>query len=160
MIEFYHSYSNIIILSHIICAVIWLGSMIGYVVASYPSIKQIPNEKLLVRTSIRTLKRLYQMIIIISLVLGCTGLIMAVGASYESKNPVLSTIINTKEILWVFMFVNVLIAYYKVLKAKKKCMASDAAGARDNIRLISNYLIVINIFLGFVAAYFGMMLRN
>lgn len=160
MIEFYHEFASIILPLHIFSAVIWIGAMIGYILAAYPSIKQIPNEKLLVRTSLRTLRRLFNMILIVSLVLGVSGVIIAIGASYGDRDPLLATIINTKEALWIFMFLNTFFAYYKVLEAKTKCFASDSAGARDNVRLISHYLIVINIFLGVIAAYFGMMLRN
>lgn len=141
-------------------AVIWIGSLIGYVVASYPAIKQIPNEKLLVRTSLRTLRRLLGLNIIVSVTLVITGVIISIGASYGDKDPLLATIINTKESLWIFMFLNTIVGFYKVLQAKKRCMASDSGGARDNVRLVSNYLIVINIFLGIIAAYFGMMLRS
>ncbi len=134
--------------------------MVGYVVSTYPSIKQIPNKKLMVRTSIRTLRRLSQLIIVVSIILGITGVMIAIGASYGDKDPLLAAIINTKEALWIFMFLNTIVIFYKVLQSKQKCMASDAAGAKDNVRLISNYLIMVNIFLGLTATYFGMMLRN
>lgn len=160
MSEFYHNYANIILPLHIISAVIWVGAMIGYVMSSFPAIKQIPNEKLMVRTSIRTLRRLSQLIIVVSIILGITGVMIAIGASYGDKDPLLAAIINTKEALWIFMFLNTMVIFYKVLQSKKRCLDSDAAGAKDNIRLISNYLIMVNIFLGLTAAYFGMMLRS
>ena len=114
----------------------------------------------MVRTSIRTLRRLSQLIIVVSIILGITGVMIAIGASYGDKDPLLAAIINTKEALWIFMFLNTIVIFYKVLQSKQKCMASDAAGAKDNVRLISNYLIMVNIFLGLTATYFGMMLRN
>ncbi len=160
MEEFYYNYVSIILPLHVISAVIWIGAMVGYIFASYPAIKQIPNEKLMVRTSIRTLRRLFVLILILSVILVLTGVIIAVGASYADKDPLLATIINTKEALWIFMFFNTVFSFYKILEAKKRCMASDSAAAKDNVRLISNYLIVINIFLGIIAIYFGMMLRS
>ncbi len=160
MEEFYYNYVSIILPLHVISAVIWIGAMVGYIFASYPAIKQIPNEKLMVRTSIRTLRRLFALILILSVILVLTGVIIAVGASYADKDPLLATIINTKEALWIFMFFNTVFSFYKILEAKNRCMASDSAAAKDNVRLISNYLIVINIFLGIIAIYFGMMLRS
>ncbi|MCH9814516.1 MAG: hypothetical protein K0U47_11315 [Epsilonproteobacteria bacterium] len=160
MSTFYYNFASIILPIHIISAVIWVGAMVGYVVSTYPSIKQIPNKKLMVRTSIRTLRRLSQLIIVVSIILGITGVMIAIGASYGDKDPLLAAIINTKEALWIFMFLNTIVIFYKVLQSKQKCMASDAAGAKDNVRLISNYLIMVNIFLGLTATYFGMMLRN
>ncbi len=140
--------------------VIWVGAMIGYIVSTYPSIKQIPNEKLMIRTSLRTLRRLFNLILVVSLVLVITGVIIAIGASYADQDPLLATILSTKEALWIFMFFNTVFSFYKVLQAKKSCLASDSGAAKDNVRLISHYLIVINIFLGVIAAYFGMMLRS
>ena len=140
-------------------AVIWIGAMIGFVMSSYPAIKQIPNEKLMVRTSIRTLKRLLGLFLIVSITLLISGLMISIGALYNEKDPLLATITSTKEILWLFMFINVAYAYFKILEAKKRCQASDSLGANDNIRLVSNYLIMINVFLGIIASYFGLMLR-
>ncbi len=160
MIEFFYSYPQIVLFIHIVCAVVWIGSAVGFVVASYPAVNQIPNEKLMVRTSIRTLKRLYELNIFLSIVIGVTGFIISVAVSYSGKDPLLETILDTKKILWVFMFITILSIYYRVLTAKRKCLSNNPSGAKDNIRLISNYLIVINIFLGLVASYFGMMLRS
>jgi hypothetical protein len=75
-------------------------------------------------------------------------------------NPFLSTIINTKEMLWLFMSAISIVVYLKAIGAKKKCFASNSAGARDDVRLISNYLIIMNIFVGLIALYFGMMFRD
>lgn len=141
-------------------AVIWIGAMVGYLLSTYPSIKQIPNEKLMIRTSLRTLRRLFNLILIVSIILVTTGVVIAMGASYVDQDPLLSAIINTKEALWIFMFFNTIFSFYKILQAKKSCLASDSGAAKDNVRLISHYLIVINIFLGGIAAYFGMMLRS
>ena len=160
MSEFYHNYASIILPLHIISAVIWLGSMIGYIASTYPSIRQIPNEKLMIRTSLRTLRRLMNLILVVSVVLLISGLIIAIGSSYADKDPLLAAILNTKEALWIFMFFNTIFSFYKILEAKKSCLASDSGAARDNVRLVSHYLIVINIFLGLIAAYFGMMLRS
>ena len=158
--EFYHEFASIILPLHVISAIVWIGGMIAYVWASYPAIKQIPNEKLMIRTSLRTLRRLLNLFFIISIVTVITGVIIAIGANYADKDPLLATIINTKQALWIFMFFNLMFSFYKILQSKKECLASNSGAARDNVRLVSNYLIVINIFLGLIAAYFGMMLRN
>jgi hypothetical protein len=39
-------------------------------------------------------------------------------------------------------------------------LASDSEQAKDNVRLISHYLFVINIFLGLSALYFGLALKG
>jgi uncharacterized membrane protein len=158
--EFYHEFASIILPLHIVSAIVLIGSMIGYVWASYPAMKQIPNEKLMIRTGLRTLRRLLNLSFIVSVILVVTGIIIAIGANYADKDPLLATIISTKEALWIFMFFNTIFSFYKILQSKKECLASNSGAAKDNVRLVSNYLIVINIFLGLIASYFGMMLRN
>lgn len=158
MIEFYYEYSNIIKIIYGVSAIVWIGSMVGYVFSSYPAIKQIPNEKLMIRTSLRTLKRVADLNIFASLALLLSGVLISLGDRSSETSPFFVDIIRTQALLWSLMFANTIIIYLKVFQAKKKCFASDSEGARDNVRFISNYLIILNIFLGLIALYFGMLL--
>ncbi len=154
----YESFSFIILPLHLISSVVWIGGMVMFIVAVYPSIKQIPNEKMMIRTALRTLRRYFNFLFPFTIFLTLSGAIMEIGEGYESKDPTLGAIVGTKEAIWVLMFLNYLFAYYKIMEAKKRCMASDAEQAKDNIRLIAHYLFTINIFLGLTALYFGLML--
>ncbi len=129
-----------------------------FIIAVYPSLKQIPNEKMMIRTSLRTFRRYFNFLFPFIMILALTGAIMEIGQGYETKDPTLGAIVGSKEAIWVLMFLNYLFGYYKIIEAKKRCLASDSPQAKDNIRLISHYLFVINIFLGLTALYFGMML--
>ena len=158
METFYEQFAFIILPLHLISAMVWIGGMVLFIVAVYPSIKQIPNEKLMVRTNLRTLRRYFNFLVPFIMIVAITGVIMEIGAGYEHKNPTLGAIVGTKEAIWVLMFMNFILGYYKVIEAKKRCMASDSEQAKDNIRLIAHYLFGINIFLGLAALYFGLIL--
>jgi len=155
---FYEEFAFIILPLHVISTAVWIGGMVMFIVAVYPSVKQIPNEKMMIRTSLRTFRRYFNFLFPFIMILAFTGIIMEIGQGYESKDPTLGAIVGTKEAIWVLMFLNFLYGYYKILEAKKRCMASDSEQAKDNIRLIAHYLFTINIFLGVTALYFGLML--
>ena len=131
-----------------------------FIVAVYPSVKQIPNEKMMIRTSLRTFRRYFHFLFPFIMIEAITGIIMELGLGYESKDPTLGAIVGTKEAIWVLMFLNFLLGYYKIIEAKKRCLASDSEQAKDNIRLIAHYLFTINIFLGLCALYFGLVLSS
>jgi len=155
---FYEEFAFIILPLHNIASMVWIGGMIMFIVAVYPSVKQIPNEKVMIRTSLRTFRRYFNFLFPFIMILAITGVIMEIGQGYETKNPTLGAIVGTKEAIWVLMFMNFLLGYYKIIEAKKRCLASDSEHAKDNIRLIAHYLFTINIFLGLTALYFGMIL--
>jgi len=151
-------YHTVFVLLHILSAMLWIGSMAMFVVAVYPSLKQIPNEKIMIRTSIRTLRRYFFWILWIGLINGISGILMAIAAGYSYQSPITAAMVNTKEAIWLFMGLLSLYAFRKTVLAKARCLASDTPQARDNIRLITNYLFVVMIFLGMAALYFGVML--
>jgi len=158
--EFYVGYLPYIFTVHIFSAVFWVGGMISFTLTVYPSVQQIPNEKMFIRTALRTLNRFYRLLIPISLLLGISGFLMAMGKDFAHRDPVLAVIVTSKEFIWFFMFVLYLYGYYKIKEARERCLASDSEHARDNVKLIAYYLFGISSLLGLVAIYFGYMLRS
>ena len=160
MDEFYINYLPVIIAVHIFSAVIWVGGMIHFSLAVYPSVGQIPNEKMFVRAALRTLNRFFRLLIPVSLLLGASGLLMAVGKDFAHQDPVMAVVVTSKEFIWFFMFVLYLYGFYKIKEARARCLASDSEHAKDNVKLIAYYLFGVSSLLGFVAIYFGYMLRS
>ena len=158
--EFYIEFLPLIFAVHIFCAVIWVGGMLFFTINVYPSVLQIPNEKMFVRTSIRTLVRFFRLLTPVTLLLGASGFLMAKGGDFAHKDPVMSIIVTTKEFIWLFMFSLYLFAFYKIKEARQRCLASDSEQARDNIKLVSFYVFTISSLLGLCAIYFGFMLRG
>ena len=158
--EFYVGYLPYIFTVHIFGAVFWVGGMISFTLTVYPSLRQIPNEKIFIRTALRTLNRFYRLLIPVSLLLGISGFLMATGKDFAHQDPVLAVIVTSKEFIWFFMFVLYLYGYHKIKEARERCLASDSEHARDNVKLIAYYLFGISSLLGLVAIYFGFMLRS
>jgi hypothetical protein len=115
---------------------------------------------MLTRTALRTIRRLTNLSLVVASLVLLSGLVIFMGESYADINPFLSTIISTKVFLWIFMFINTLLILQKAIKARKMCLASDSGGARDSVSFISHYLIILNIFLGIISIYFGMMFSD
>ncbi len=151
-------YHTLFLLLHVLSAMLWIGSMAMFVTAVYPSLRQIPNEKVMIRTSIRTLRRYFLRIVWIALINAISGISMAIAAGYAHQSPITAAMVSTKEAIWLFMAALSLYGFRKIVDAKARCMASDTPQAKDNIRLVTNYLFVVMIFLGIAALYFGLLL--
>jgi len=154
----YDNFSYIIVPLHQIGSIVWIGGMIMFVFAVYPSLRQIPNDKMMIRTSFRILRRYFAFLFPLSIFLALSGVVMEFAKDYAKKDPTLGAVVGAKEAIWVLMFLNLIFAYYKLGDTKKRCMSDDVELALDNLRLISHYLFVINIFLGLCAVYLGLVL--
>ena len=75
-------------------------------------------------------------------------------------DPILKTILMTKGFIWVYMSASYFYSKYKVRVAKSTCYHGDSLKAVDILKVIANYVFVINFILGLVAIYFGIMLRG
>ncbi len=153
-------YLPYIFIVHIFSAVIWVGGMINFTLTVYPSVQQIPNEKMFIRTALRTLNRFFKLLISVSILLGISGYILAIGKDFAHRDPVMAVVVTSKEFIWGFMFVLYLYSYYKIKEARARCLASDSEHAKDNVKLIAYYIFGVSILLGFSAIYFGFLLRS
>ena len=133
--------------------------MITFIFALYPSVLQIPNDKLMIRTSIRSLKRYFKILFASVIILGISGILMEISGDYDSQAPSIGAMIGAKEAIFVLMALNFIFGYYKIKDAKKSCMKSHIDYAKDSVRLIINYFFGLNILLGLLALYFGIMIR-
>ncbi len=156
--RFVTEYHTLFLALHLLAGTLWIGAMAMFVLAVYPSLKQIPNEKMMIRTAIRTLRRYFFWVVWLAAISGTTGVAMVIGAGYMQRSPITAAMVSTKEAIWLFMAVLSYVAFRRIVNAKARCMASDTPQAKDNIRLVSSYLFVVMIFLGIAALYFGVML--
>ncbi len=157
---FYLQYHPLIFAVHIFAAIIWIGGMIAFSLTVYPSLEQIPNEKMFVRTALRTLNRFFRLLIPVSLLGGISGFLLATGKDFAHRDPVLSVVVTSKEFIWLFMLLLYLYAFYKIKEARSACLASNSEAARDNVKLIAWYLFGVSVLLGSSAVYFGYLLRG
>ncbi len=156
----YYTYLPFVFAVHLFGVIFWVGGMIAFSLTVYPSLAQIPNEKMFVRTALRTFNRFFRLLLPVSLLTGASGLLLAYAKDFAHRDPVLSVIVTSKELIWLLMFMLYLYAFYKTKEARERCLANDSEHARDNVRLIAWYLFGMSVLLGLCAAYFGYLLRS
>ncbi len=152
-------YLGLILFFHILSAIVWIGGMIAFIFSFYPSALQIPNDKLMIRTSIRSLRRYFKILLPSVVALGISGILIEMSGDYDVQAPTIGAMIGAKEAIFALMIINLIFGFYKIKEAKQRCMKSDVHYAQDNIRLIINYFFGVNILLGIFALYFGIMIR-
>lgn len=158
MIDFFNNYSSIIVFLHVISAVIWVGGMIAIRFAVHYSMQNIEEPKIKLGRTLENLKRFFSMVIPAILTLLITAVMMIVGL--ELKDTTLYNIVIVKEIIWSIMTFIFLIVFIKRNKAQKAFDNSDFANAKNNLLPIATYYIPINILLGIIAIFLGVILRG
>jgi len=151
---------DLIIMIHIASAIVWVGASFFFSMSVFPSLSQIPNERMIVRTTIRIIFRYLKVTFIASLLLLLTGIFLALNTKVYETNPILKTILYTKGYIWAFMTIAYYYAFSKAKSAKRICFKGDSILAVENLKVIANYIFVLNFILGLVAIYFGIMLRG
>ncbi len=152
---------NLILMIHIASAIVWVGASFIFSMSVFPSLAQIPNERMIVRTTIRIMFRYLK----VTFGASVTLLFSAIFLYYKNykillSNPILNTIILTKVFIWFIMTISYIYAYFKTKQAKSICFSGNSLKAVDMLKVIANYIFVFNIMIGFVAIYFGVMLRS
>ncbi len=158
MIDFFNNYSSIIVFLHVLSAVIWVGGMIVIRFAVHYSMQNIEEPKIKLGRTLENLKRFFSMVIPAILTLLITAIIMIVGL--ELKETTHYNIVIIKEIIWFIMTFIFLIVFGKRNKAQKFFDSGDFASAKNNLLPIATYYIPINILLGIIAIFLGVILRG
>jgi uncharacterized membrane protein len=151
---------DLIIMIHIASAIVCVGASFFFSMSVFPSLSQIPNERMIVRTTIRIMFRYLKVTFVASLLLLATGVFLALETKVYETNPILKTILYTKGYIWAFMTIAYFYAYNKTKMAKRICFKGDSLLAVENLKVIANYVFVLNFILGLIAIYFGIMLRG
>lgn len=146
---------------HITSAIIWVGASFIFTLSVFPSLSQIPNERMIVRTTIRIMMRYLKITFGASATLFLSALVLFYF-NYDklTLNPVLKTIIFTKIFIWLVMSISYLFAFFKTKEAKSTCFHGDSVKAVDMLKVIANYIFAFNFLIGLIAIYFGIMLRG
>lgn len=158
MVDFFNNYSSIIIFLHVISAVIWVGGMIAIRFAVHYSMQNIENPKIKLERTLENLKRFFSLVIPAILTLLITAIIMIIGSGF--KESTLYSLVIVKELIWSLMTIIFIIIYIKRNKAQKSFLNEDMNTTKNNLIPIANYFIPINILLGIVAIFIGVLLRG
>lgn len=174
MTELFNSYGGVIVFIHVLSAFIWVGGMIAVRIAVHPVISRggvtgaqmlqndvmdsmlKPQQRLGILLQITG--RLFNLVMPFIVLLFVTGLIMAVATGGHHGD--LKSLFLSKEIIWTIMTVNYIYMYTKRAKAWKLFSSGDVAAAKAQMSFIPSVLLPLNIVLGIVALWMGVILRG
>jgi len=140
--------------------------------AAHQSFMQIESPLHRLERISHSLKRLFTIVAPFVIILIITAVIMAVGlgfraAAVDDNGNVIDAaamhiynIVHTKEVIWMVMSANLGAMILIRNKAQKLLDAGDSAGAKKALERIGKYMVPVNIVLGIVAIYLGVVLRN
>ena len=154
MKELFNNYSTIIVFLHVLSAVVWIGGMIAIRVAVHPSMHTIEDKKIRVGKTLMIVGRLFNLVMPFIFILLITAIIMIVALNL--KGP----LIYAKEAIWSIMSLNYFYMYFQRAKAQKLFNSGNIEQAVKLVANIPHTLLPINIFLGVVAIYLGVILRG
>lgn len=172
LIETFAHHRDLIIFLHIISAVIWVGGMIAVRFAVHQSMALISDPKLRLERSAHVLKRLFTIVWPFVIVLIITAVLMAVGFQFRAAamdvngnviNEYMMSVYNTvhiKEAIWIIMSINFAAMVFRRRKAEIALRQGDLEGAKNMLGLIAKYMVPVNIVLGVIAIFIGVVLRN
>jgi uncharacterized membrane protein len=166
------NYSTQIVFLHILSAVVWVGGMVAMRFAAHNSFMEIESPLHRLERISHALKRLFYIVTPFVITLIITAIIMAVALGFREAAVdanhnvineaamVLYNLVHVKEVIWMLMAGNLGVMMYLRAKADKLLVKGDTRGAKLKLSLIGKYLVPINIVLGVIAIYLGVVLRN
>ena len=146
-----------IVFLHVISAIIWLGGMIVLRYAVHFSMQEILEPKIKIERSLQNLNNFFKLLIPSIVLLFISALILIYTLALN-QSTLYSTII-LKEVIFTVMTGVFILVYIKTKQAKKAFEMGEMLKTKNALILISKYLIPLNIFLGLVAVYLGVVLR-
>jgi uncharacterized membrane protein len=152
MIELFNNYSGVIVFLHVLSGVIWVGGMIAIRVAVHPSMQSIEEPKIKLGKTLMITGKLFQLVMPFIAILLLTAIVMI---SIHS-----SIYVYIKVVIWIFMTLNFSYMYIKRASAQKLFDGGDLKSAKVKVSDIPNFLLPINIVLGVIAIYLGVLLRG
>jgi len=147
-------YSTIILFLHVFSGVIWVGGMIAIRVAVHPVMQSIEDPTIKLGKTLEIVGRLFHLVIPFITLLILTALIFEIYWGYSG------ILIRIKEAIWSIMTLNFIYMYLRRYKAWKLFQAGKLKEAKELAKPLPNLLLPINIFLGVVAIFLGVVLRG
>ena len=158
MIHFFGNYATILVFLHVLSAIVWIGGMIAIRVAVHPVLQSIDDPKIKLGKTLQIVGRLFHLVIPFIIILIVTATLMAVGLGFKGTD--LYWLIHVKEVIWTLMTLNFTYMYIRRRKAQKLFNAGDLPGSKALVAPLPNLLLPINIVLGIVAVFSGVVLRG
>ena len=154
MQEIFRNYGTIVVFLHILSAVVWVGGMIAIRFAVHPSLQSIDEPKIRLGKTLQIVGRLFNLVMPFIVISALCGIIILKGAGYSGG------MIHLKEAIWTLMTLNFAYMYIKRAKAQKLYNQGDFPKAKEMVKVLPTVLLPINIILGLMAIFVGVLLRG
>lgn len=154
MKEIYENYTAIVVFLHILSAVVWVGGMIAIKIAVHPALQNIEDAKIKLGKTLQIVGRLFNLVLPFIFISLICALILIIGAGFGGGY------IHLKEAIWTIMTLNYFFMYIKRTKAQKLFNQGEFAKAKESVAILPTILLPINIALGLLAIYLGVLLRG
>ncbi|NPA03669.1 MAG: hypothetical protein GXO61_02300 [Epsilonproteobacteria bacterium] len=148
-----------LIFFHILSAIVWVGGMIVVRFAVHPTLQNITDEQVRLARTLEMTGRLFVLVAPFIAILLATGLYLASSFGFRGHTQ-LSKIVHLKEAIWLIMTLNYLAMVWLRFKAQSFYLASNFLMTKKYLAPIAKYMLPLNIFLGVLALYFGLVLRG
>lgn len=157
IVEIFANYSKYIVLIHVLSAVIWVGGMIAIRLFVHTNAVRIDSNVIKFELILNYLKSFFNIALFCIILLFATAILMAIGLGF--KGTPLYTIIHVKEAILTIMLLVFIYIYKKRNRAQEFFDSHNYEATKKELKPIG-ILIPINIVLGLVAIYFGVVLRG
>ena len=154
--ELFGTYAHSIIFLHVLSALIWVGGMIAIRLAVHPNLMLIGDTKLRLNKLLAITGRFFNIVIPFIAILIITAVVMILGMKFNETGYLL----HMKEGIWTVMTINFVVMYIRRKKAQKFFDNNQLADAKLTLVVIPKVLLPINIGLGILALWLGVMLRG
>ncbi len=148
-----------IIFFHILSAIVWVGGMIAVRFAVHPALQHIEDDHIRLARTLEITGRLFGLVLPFILLLVATGIYMAYSYGFAGHTK-LSSIVHVKEAIWLVMTLNYAAMVWLRFKAQSYYLSSNYLMTKKYLSPIAKYMLPLNIFLGVLALYFGLVLRG
>jgi len=153
------NYLLYIIFFHVLGAIIWVGGMIAIRFAVHPALQNIDDIQVRMARTLEITGRLFALVLPFVIIILATGLMMASAFGFRGHTD-LSMIVHVKEAIWLIMALNYSAMLYLRFKAQSAFLAADINRAKTILGYVAKYMLPINIFLGVLELFFGLILRG
>jgi uncharacterized membrane protein len=154
---FYAEYHTLILFLHVISAVVWVGGMVAMRFAAHHSFMELREPPQRLERVAHALKRLFTIVAPFIVILLFTALTMAAGMDLHHSSA--APIAFAKEGVWSFMALNYLAMVLRRNKVERLIAEGNLVEAKEKLAPIGAYMVPVNIFLGIIAIYLGVLLR-
>jgi|SaaInl8_200m_RNA_FD_contig_31_2485508_length_1476_multi_5_in_0_out_0_2 uncharacterized membrane protein len=157
---FMAEYGRLVVFFHVLSAIIWVGGMIAIRIAVHPALQKLDPVTTKLSRMLEILKRFYLAVAPFTFLSLLTAVILGVGLGFKHGDPFLYSLMHVKEGIWTVMFINFVTMMVLRSKAEKFLKMGDVESCQKKLAIGAKYLLPLNILLGVIALYMGVMFRG